>query len=277
MKTFVKIFALLFSLILISTLCSCNQSSEDALESIVTEDALKSIMTAEEINQLSVFADGIEPSYKGEMSAVYYVHVKESADKLSQVGTKGTAFLISELDRFTGRDDEYLRKGFFSAVTLAIWRTSPKAVRGAAWQYFDQKEHYNEFEKECIVGFYKQANKRIPKIIAANESLDLKLDKLKTYGIISIPFIVDEINRGHSEYARYFIEIGLHLSTPEFMEFFGDLLLSDEEKREKIVNHPKAENFDYKVWLSENEEDLDNLFKFLDAYCAEYEAEMAKG
>jgi hypothetical protein len=38
-----------------------------------------------------------------------------------------------------------------------------------------------------------------------------------------------------------------------------------------------AEDFDYKVWLSENEEDLDNLFKFLDAYCAEYEAEMAKG
>lgn len=273
MKLRINILSLFLSFLLIFTLCSCDGASEAASP----EDALKSIMTEEEIDRLSVFADGIEPSYKGEMSAVYYIHVKESADKLSQVGTKGTAFLISELDRFTGRDDEYLRKGFFSAVTLAIWRTSPKAVRGAAWQYFDQKEHYNEFEKECIVGFYKQANKRIPKIIATNESLDLKLDKLKTYGIISIPFIVDEINRGHSEYARYFIEIGLHLSTPEFMEFFGDLLLSDEEKREKIVNHPKAEDFDYKVWLSENEEDLNNLFKFLDAYCKEYEAEMAKG
>ena len=33
-----------------------------------------------------------------------------------------------------------------------------------------------------------------------------------------------------------------------------------------------AEDFDYKAWLEENKEDLDNLFKFLDAYCAEYEA-----
>ena len=41
--------------------------------------------------------------------------------------------------------------------------------------------------------------------------------------------------------------------------------------------YPPSEDFDYKVWLSENEEDLDNLFKFLDAYCEEYEAEMAKG
>ena len=275
MKTIVKIFALLFSLILISTLCSCNQSSEDTLKSITTEDVLKSIMTAEEINQLSVFTDGIEPNYKGEMSAVYYVHVKESADKLSQVGIKGTCFLISELERFNGRDDEYLRKNFFSAVTLAIWRTSPNSVRGEAWRFFNKKEHYNEFEKEAIVGFYKSTNECIPKIIASNDSLDVKLEKMKEYGIFSIPFVVEEINLGHSEYSRYFVEIGLHLSTPEFMEYFGDLHLSDEEKHEMIISHPKAEDFDYKVWLSENEEDLENLFKFLDAYCAEYEAETA--
>ena len=274
MKLRINILSLFLSFLLIFTLCSCDGASEAASP----EDALKSIMTEEEIDRLSVFADGIEPSYKGEMSAVYYVHVKESADKLSQVGIKGTCFLISELERFNGRDDEYLRKNFFSAVTLAIWRTSTNSVIGEAWLFFNKKKPCNnDFEKEVIVGFYKRANECIPKIIASNDSLDVKLEKMKKYGIFSIPFVVEEINLGHSEYSRYFVEIGLHLSTPEFMEYFGDLHLSDEEKHEMIISHPKAEDFDYKVWLEENEEDLDNLFKFLDAYCAEYEAEMAKG
>lgn len=43
-----------------------------------------------------------------------------------------------------------------------------------------------------------------------------------------------------------------------------------EERNAALMT--SAEGFDCKVRLSENEEDLNNLFTYLDAYCAEYEA-----
>ena len=94
---------------------------------------------------------------------------------------------------------------------------------------------------------------------------------------MALPYVIKQIDKGHEEYISFFTEIGLHLSHRDFahlalLKHHGyDTLYDDEEYS------AGAEDFDYKVWLSENEEDLDNLFKFLDAYCEEYEAEMAKG
>ena len=45
---------------------------------------------------------------------------------------------------------------------------------------------------------------------------------------------------------------------------------SDPNRYDKLMAN--SETFDYRDWLSKNEEDLENLFTYLDAYCAEYEA-----
>ena len=266
-----KIICVLLAVCLLVLSVGCD--STKTTQSV--KETLDEIFTQQELQELSAFASGIKPEYKLEMSAVYYYDVKSWADELSKVGIKGTAFLISELESFTGDEFEYIHKGFYASVIFANWRVSPQNSLGLSWSYVNQPAN-NPFEKGCFVGFYRCANERIPKIISSDKEISVKFEELREFGILAIPFIVEEIERGNDEYVGYFREIGLHLSTPEFMEHFGNYFLLDEENHMAIINHPKAEGFDYKAWLDENKEDLDNLFKFLDAYCAEYEAEQNK-
>ena len=107
-------------LLVLSVGCDSTKStqSEDLVDSSATppeirlsaKETLDEIFTQQELQELSVFASGIKPEYKLEMSAVYYYDVKSWADELSKVGIKGTAFLISELESFTGDEFEYTQR-----------------------------------------------------------------------------------------------------------------------------------------------------------------------
>lgn len=137
----------------------------------------------------------------------------------------------------------------------------------------DWKTYYREW----FFAFFKNAEEECSKVIASDNTIDDKIETLANYGILAIPYVKEEIDKGNLEYEVFFTEIGLHMTTENFATvgcYFNNSELYINHKYSEIRdNYPAAEDFDYKVWLSENEEDLDNLFKFLDAYCAEYEAE----
>ena len=87
---------------------------------------------------------------------------------------------------------------------------------------------------------------------------------------------MEEIEKGKTEYESFFALIGAHLSTAEYMKSIGleteDVPLPQEKKEEALLK--SAEKFDYKDWIAQNEEDIDNLFSFLDEYEKEYEQKL---
>ena len=93
---------------------------------------------------------------------------------------------------------------------------------------------------------------------------------------IGVFFFFASKEKGDKEYEQFFVGLGLHIDVPEFKRRMPNYFLSWQERFDTTAFLEGSENFDYKVWLDENEEDLNNLFKFLDAYCAEYEAEQNK-
>ena len=123
---------------------------------------------------------------------------------------------------------------------------------------------------------WTHAKNELPKISKSFLSAEEKIEAYREFGIFAVPYVVKEIEKGHTEFEKFFVLIGAHLSTPDYLKIvertsFEQPPPTSEQIDEALLSC--AEDFDYKVWLSENEEDLDNLFKFLDAYCAEYEAE----
>ena len=126
---------------------------------------------------------------------------------------------------------------------------------------------------DCIADFYSLSKTECPKIISSGNSVKDNLAELRRYGVYAIPYVLKEIQNGFDEYTAFFTEIGLHLSVREYARLVIEKHIYDDEVYSDAEYNKGAEDFDYKVWYEENKEDLDNLFKFLDAYCAEYEAE----
>ena len=213
-------------------------------------------------------------------SWIRYDDVKKDSDELVEIGYEGLPVLIQIMNEQANNDNySFFDLSFWSAGTCAILRIDPNHKY---MSYTSDGEHYNPCHKESICLFYEKSIEEIPQILFSELNTEEKIFQLRYYGIFAIPFVVAEIEDGKTEYIPFFIEIGLHLSVPEYMEYmtiynstYNDIPIN--ERYINIRNDPKAKDFDYKVWLSENEETLDNLFKFLDAYCAEYEAELAKG
>lgn len=129
------------------------------------------------------------------------------------------------------------------------------------------------YTDDSIYYFYKHSKEEISKTINSNALIDRKLEALRKFGVYAVPEVVEQINIGNSDYEKFFVYAGLHLSDQDFVKIAGIKHLFSNDLHTKEEYLAGAEEFDYKVWLSENEEDLDNLFKFLDAYCKEYEKE----
>ena len=264
MKTFhtFKLFLLCFVLLFCVSATGCKSYNGNIYDLYGTYD--------EEDQQLAAFISEIEPKFNG-MYALEYSSARESCDNLVSIGIKGIPVLMMEEYRM---EENILNQGynnanstrslFYEECLYALLRVDRNAVRSLSFSE-------EGITRQNQVSFYRNAQSQIPKILREGSSANDKTEKLRNFGILAIPYVTEEIEKGNTEYEAYFAAIGLHMETPEFMTYMTDFSMSWEERFEKEGFMDGAEDFDYKVWLSENEEDLDNLFKFLDAYCAEYE------
>ena len=261
---FSVVAVLLFCTLAISSGCSPKDSHN--MSQINSDDVLREILSSEEIKRYRDFINDI--AFKSFFSS--HPHYSDSPDEYAQLYTislKGIPVLIDETSSFNSMEESLPRAQYgdywqYGTITL---------LRCYKWHFKFSGDPLSKSEN--FYTLFTSAKTDCPQILSSSDSTEEQLKRLRYYGILAIPYIQDRINEGHTEYESFFIEIGLHLTADEFAQIVSVLPPSSTTHYDNIRNHPKAEDFDYKVWLSENEEDLDNLFKFLDAYCEEYERE----
>ena len=270
-----KRFNILIILICICIgLCGCGTSNleEDSVNDVKKPYTLTDYLSSDEIAQYEKEILSIELSTDSIDWRLSYKEHPEESGLLYHIGIRGLPVLIDKTKCFEpplidpGVSTEHYRKFWFNGV-IALLRCNERLL-----------DPGGDGNIEVLDDLLFNAEERCLKIISSLGSTNSKIKQLREYGLLAIPYVVDEIEKGNSGFERFFTDIGLHLTTEEYMSYISDtyspIVDRDSARYDLIRNHPKAEDFDYKVWLSENEEDLDNLFKFLDAYCAEYEAEM---
>ena len=249
-----------------------------------SNEILNESLTLEEQNAYRTHINGISLPMWTWASEPVYLGFEEGIDGLSEVGIKGLPILMIEsIKEETVKEaptkeiaDSYTAYGIKLAMDRAFAFTSVCRVK-----YFDLPDPNDAAvpSKHYYVR-WTYAKNELPKIYNSEASAEEKSEAYRRFGIFAVPYVVKEIERGNREFEDFFILIGAHLSTPDYLKIVERTSLEQPPPKTEEINEALfkyAEDFDYKVWLSENEEDLDNLFKFLDAYCAEYEAEMAKG
>ena len=280
MKKITKFICFILAVLLLISAVACEKAPTDSTEPKPT-DVTPSEAVADIYNlygtvdnadeQTSDFINAIKPEING--YRVEYWTSRESCDKLVSIGIEGIPILMREL---YAQEEDIVKNGynrinssralFYEECLYALLRVDRNAVR--SWSNNEEG-----VVRKNLVTFYNNAISQIPIVLQEKSAFNENIIKLREFGILSIPFITNEIKKGNTEYEAYFTAIGLHMDVPEFMVYMTDYNLSWEERYEKDGFMDGAEDFDYKIWLEENEEDLDNLFKFLEAYCAEYEAE----
>ena len=275
MKITLNFICILMIVLLLLCTTSCEPVSLDQFEGAVSNstpvDPLEGIVTEAEYNETKAYIDGLIEEVSLDLKAYsgyVYMFKREYSDRLIQVGYKGLPVLITEIEKKVEASESYLHCAFLSSGVYALFRVNELPVRDK------DNGTYSRSTKKVFCELYKDTKNQIPQIIKSNKSIEEKIVELREFGIFSMPYILKQIDEGHTEYAAYFTAIGLHMDTAEFMTYMStkDSLWEHGYDKEGFMDG--AEDFDYKVWLEENKEDLDNLFKFLDAYCAEYEAEM---
>ena len=262
------------------------QSFSDSKSSISTDtpsEILNDIYTKDERQAIEKHISEATNNAYSKLSTpgiVLYSMCPKECDELSEIGLRGAPLLFTDLiDRYslgTASYQSYQSHLYYAEVLCAILRTDTTILRGFYNDLLKKDPNItncDSFGKECVSSYYADAKERIPEIIASNDEFSDKAMKLITYGVFAIPYVVREIEKGNTEYEQIFVGLGLHIDVPELKRRMPNYFLSWQERFDSEAFLKGSENFDYKVWYEENKEDLDNLFKFLDAYCAEYEAE----
>lgn len=240
------------------------------LHDISFEYSESDVLSDSEYSELEAIIDGVQPPDMPWMTYVHYASAREEVKSVCEVGLRGIPVLIDKFHILNAPEPPRDKAMFLHYSIAALLR-----IQQSTWAYCPE---------EYFLNILLEAKTKINDIIASDEDLTQKMSLLREYGVVSIPYVVDEIKKGNTEYEVFFVEIGLHLSPVEFADRIelpinypsGNVLSpkvdSYEARRKRVRTEGSPENFDYKVWLKENEDDLKILFKYLDAYCAEYEA-----
>ncbi len=142
-------------------------------------------------------------------------------------------------------------------------------------------------------GFWREAQQSIITILNSEIPTEEKVTKTSQYGIIAIPYAKKEIENGNTQFEAVFKCLGLHKTAAQWANTVHSekFLAYVESQNEKYIDtdleykyqnslyetfEKDYGNFDYTKWLSDNEENLKMVLKFMDEFCAEYETEQNK-
>ena len=273
MKHISKFACIILAVLLLICNVACVRATTDIAQQNPI-DPLEGVITEEEYNVIQTRINDILQETHMDLlrfSGYVYFFEREQSDKLCEaVGYKGLPVLITEIEKMFDEKEHFNDCEFFAASVFALLRVDALESR-----YRELPDHRTCTKKEFCLR-YRDSQEQVPEILKMKIGTDEKFKKLREFGILAIPYILEELEKGNYEYAKYFTTIGLHMDIPEYMIYMSDRERLWEHGFEQEGFMDGAEDFDYKAWLEENKEDLDNLFKFLDAYCAEYEAEQNK-
>ena len=291
-----KIICVLLAVCLLVLSVGCDSTkttqSEDLGDSSATppeirlsvKETLDLVLSAQEQEKFSKVIDNAFFTHHPSWSSVYYWGIADAIDEISKIGLKGLPVLMVKAIEPEDSNDSNTRDDIAEGVALSHYRLyASSAILRVTYDSVIQPNKYVAKPSENYYTYWKYAKEELPEISVSDISSAEKLSAYREFGIFAVPYVVEEIEKGCAELEPFFTLIGAHLSTAEYMH------ITDITDPEKYANTPPptdkeidaillegGKDFDYKVWYEENKEDLDNLFKFLDAYCAEYEAEQYK-
>ena len=257
------------------SLAANSQFERNTAKAIIIGD----LMSDERYNQLAFcVTDSFPDKPDTTLSFFPYNKYSDNFEDLFVVGFSGIPVLISEIEVNRNNIDnneatapyEY---GEYSAPIKFYYAGLEILARTQNFTISECSESYAGNIRDDLLCI----NSKITEIASANETAHEKIKRLKNFGVFALPYVIKEIENGNIDYESFFVAAGFHLSHQKFAEL-TDVNSFDYNPNVWKTNEYLlgADDFDYKLWLEENKEDLDNLFKFLDAYCAEYEAEQNK-
>ncbi len=267
-------FMIVCSILMLYAGCSETQNPhENIKETKNTKEIIEELLDKENdaysFLALQVFC-ALPKEYPLELSSYCYDDLPEDFDNLIRVGIKGIPVIINamEANMNASKDmpnivcGEYSPPVKFYYMGLSILTRTPLM------------NEYSESYRGYLRNDIARIQAEILKIENSDSLSSEKILKLREFGLFAVPVVLEQIEKGNTEYEKFFTSAGFHLSEKKY----ASLLLSRKNMGNIGIMETSefwigSKNFDYKVWLSENEEDLNNLFRFLDAYCAEYEAE----
>lgn len=250
----------------------CNESLDNIDKTITAEEiAIKTILSQAEYDKI---ADTINDNFPNDidynLSYVAYNQYADAFNKSFSVGYKGLPVLIGEIEKNYNDDSSSVPVLYGEWSVTIHYYYEVFSVLARIPYIHELSDCYKGDIKKDIVNIRTEISTNINSTLLVED----KISTLRTFGVLAIPAVLSELEKGNAAFENFFVAAGLHLSDQKYAELVD---VYSQQYNPNIINSDEfmdgAEDFDYKVWLEENEEDLDNLFKFLDAYCAEYEAE----
>lgn len=216
-------------------------SSLNSNEEFSESDNLKETTVEKTLNNIT-----LNP---GLYSDVSYRNTKEQSKKLYSVGIEGVTELISivESKKYSGHFETFLLSGIYSILRVDEFKM-------IALKYADISG------TDAFKTFLTHSQTEIPQIINSNTSTPEKISKLKNYGILCIPFLIDS-KVDLSEYKELFISLGLHMETYEWMEHL--IVAEDDEWNKSEAFLKNSNGFNYEKWIKENYNSLMDLQKHI--------------
>ena len=210
---------------------------------------------------------------------------QDEVEYISQIGIKEIPVLLDVLKEIEDKYHEYddYESGCWRNQILGISKAALCIMLHADYYVcLNSDDSHNAFQqtfghfisglKSGLSCFFLTAEAEIPEILESDTDISAKFPKLARFGILAIPYILPEIEKGKTEYEDYFTYIGLHLSNEDFIDVTKGLLY--EERWEELQQNEDftkgAEDFDYKEWLDENANDIRALLKYTEEYTQEY-------
>lgn len=273
------------TILLISTfamLSACSVTGDVGEESNKT--VLNDSPSSEKVDIYEKIIESVQVDWLGYGGYNHYYYPIESA-QIYQIGIEGLPAIISKLSSITDESrkrepfdenkmsaDEWMEKTkkaievvryeeFWFYCTLTLLRTDGSDINSVLGGH--------AFELLNLLLY--ESTRDCKKIIDANWPVEDKLIELSRFGLLAIPYVLEEIEIGNSEYEEYFVILGLHLTTNDFAEYVYDWDIADRLSRyDNMRNDDRVKDFDYRAWLAENKQSLEALYKFADRCLEQY-------
>ena len=292
------LYKVVWLLVLLSYLVGCSKGYPP----YVLDYSAAETLSQEEYDSISTYIDQLNPEIDTDIT--YYEQMPETYDRFFEIGLKGVPVVM---DRFKiiGKDPKEANKlyrnfscgvnkgvyaygNFLQYGLMGITRESTRSCTQTDSDSLHKEKCISgtDTRRYCILSYTKE---QIVEIINSNKTTDKKLIALAPFGVYALPYVMAQIDQGNKDYKAYFVYIGLHLSDSEYMSIASDFYLevpygyeSPEaeqimaERISALLAKGNPEEFDYKAWLNENEDDLNALYKYMDEFCAEYEAKQTE-
>ncbi len=184
------------------------------------------------------------------------------------LGIRAIPVMIDDLFDDEKVRDWQLEDGYIASVIFALLRVD----ESLEFESIDIGTTVTEsYYGDKIRNLFKFSKEKIPEIINSDKEFSQKLEELKQFGVLAVPYVLDETKNGKTEYEEFFIAIGLHVTVLDYCTHCIDHSYESLKTGEVFIGEEdflyNSEKFDYTEWLSDNQEDLRIIFKYLDENC----------